>query len=100
MMKVSPLSTAPDDYAALNTTLTLRNGADGTLARDTACVGVFIFDDPLPEYTESLSLRIRSPNTNVARIMEGREQKRVFIIDNDGGYMLQIEETRLRVMCF
>ena len=80
------LFTAPQDYAALNTTLTLREGADGSLSRNAACAGVFIFDDPYPEYTESLSLRIRSPNTNVVRIMEGREQKLVFIIDNDGGY--------------
>ena len=88
MMKVPAihLYTAPKDYAALSTTLTLREGADGSLSRNAACAGVFIFDDPYPEYTESLSLRIRSPNTNVVRIMEGREQKLVFIIDNDGGY--------------
>ena len=80
------MSTAPDDYKAVMTTLTLREGADGSRARDAACVGVFIFDDALPEYTESLLFRIQSPNTSAARIMEGRGEKRVFILDNDGRY--------------
>ena len=78
------LPTDPDDYRALVTNLTLRKGADGEQARDAACVGVFIFDDAIPEETESLSFHIRSLNTSVARIMEGCEAMRVFILDNDG----------------
>ena len=47
-------------------------------------MSVFIFEDPYPEETESLSFHIRSPNTSEVRIMEGRGQNNVFIRDNDG----------------
>ena len=75
---------APDDYETLMTTLTFREGTSGSRPSDAACVGVFIFEDPYPEETESLSFHIRSPNTSKVRIMEGRGQNNVFIRDNDG----------------
>ena len=80
------LCTAPEDYATLVTTLTFQQGTDGSLrrARDAACVSVFIFDDDLPEDTESFSFHIRSPDTSSVRIMEGYEQTTIHIIDNDG----------------
>lgn len=77
------LTIAPNDYEALMTTLTFREGADGSLPSDAECVGVFIFDDALPEDTESLSFRILSPNTSAVRIMEGHEWKRILILDDD-----------------
>ena len=45
---------------------------------------MFVFDDDDPEETESLSFHIRSPNTSAVRIMQGRDRKEIFIVDNDG----------------
>ena len=51
---------------------------------DAECVAVFVFDDVVPEETESLSFHLRSLNTSSVRIMQGRETQQVFIVDNDG----------------
>ena len=75
---------APDDYETLMTTLTFREGTNGSRPSEAACISVFIFEDPYPEETETLSFHIRSPNTSKVRIMEGRGQNNVFIRDNDG----------------
>lgn len=78
------LTTGPDDYEALMTTLTFREGTDGSRPSDAVCVAIFIFEDRYPEETESLSLHIWSPNTSEVRIMEGRGWSNVYITDNDG----------------
>ena len=85
------------------TTLTFREGADGSRPSDAACVGVFIFDDSIPEDTERLSFHIRSLNTSVVRVVEGRAWKHVYIRDNDGTlhtrqYENILSYTRLQVV--
>ena len=52
-------------------------------------MAVFVFDDVEPEETESLSFHLRSPDTSAVRIMQGRDQQRIFIVDNDGEHQME-----------
>ena len=78
------MTTAPDDYTAVSTTLTFRAGADGSRALDAVCVSVPIIDDQLAEETETVIFNIQSLDLDRIIIDEYRSQKLLYILDNDG----------------
>ena len=87
ILSVSPLMmylswTAPEDYGAVSTTLTIRAGADGSRPSDALCVQVPIVDDIVVEERESLRLRLTS--LDESKIVVDEAEKILFIEDDDG----------------
>ena len=84
----SLLHTAPDDYSAVDVTLTFREGANGSRPSDAVCVDVPIVDDSDLEGTERLTFRIEAVDQDRITVYEPLAEKVLYILDNDGSYML------------
>ena len=75
------ISTAPTDYGAINTTVTL------STSNRTAAVPVTIMDDEAVELNELFFMRVEVSGASSDTVEQAQRETQVTIVNNDGNFV-------------